>query len=224
MTNGAPSFADKYGRPIFFAVLGVVVFYFIVYGITGKASIVDQVQDTGRARGLITFIITMGSVGVAIILVIAAIISEGTIEEVKARLDQGRQVLTPLVGILGTIVGFYFGQASTTPASPASTVAATQQLRVTDVSLVPEEQKAGNTITVIASISGGIPPYTYSIAFTPKVVPDLVNQPSSDGKVRRDIMIPAVVTAPEAQLQVLAVDASAKNASAGPRTLKIIRP
>lgn len=51
-------------------------------------------------------------------LVLAAIITEGTESDVKMRLNEGRQVLAPLIGILGTIVGFYFGQTAANTGFP----------------------------------------------------------------------------------------------------------
>jgi hypothetical protein len=43
-------------------------------------------------------------VGIALILVLSTIISD----DAANRFDHGKQVLTTMIGILGTIVGFYF--------------------------------------------------------------------------------------------------------------------
>jgi hypothetical protein len=60
------------------------------------------------ARGLITFLIAISTVGIAIILSISTIVlSEG--DEGDKRFDRGKQILSILIGVLGTIVGFYFG-------------------------------------------------------------------------------------------------------------------
>lgn len=67
-------------------------------------------SQTEVARGLITFFFALGTVGVALILVTAAFtIDAENMEEMKERFDMGKQVLTVLIGVFGTIIGFYFG-------------------------------------------------------------------------------------------------------------------
>lgn len=70
----------------------------------------DQLAKPDVARGLITFVFAIGTVGVALILTAAAFaVSGDNQEEMKERFDMGKQVLTALIGIFGTILGFYFG-------------------------------------------------------------------------------------------------------------------
>lgn len=77
------------------------------------------------ARGLITFFFALGTVAVAIILVAAAFTSDG--QGLKERFDMGKQVLTALIGIFGTIVGFYFGaEVAGQPESQGSEVPSEQ--------------------------------------------------------------------------------------------------
>lgn len=65
------------------------------------------------ARGLITFLIAFTTVGIAIILAISTVVLQDSPENDK-RFDRGKQVLTVLIGVLGTIVGFYFSSAQST--------------------------------------------------------------------------------------------------------------
>ncbi len=65
-----------------------------------------NLQQPSYARGLITFVFTMGTLGIGVILTAAAL-SPG--EEAGKSFTRGKEIFTVLVGILGTIIGFYFG-------------------------------------------------------------------------------------------------------------------
>ena len=59
------------------------------------------------ARVLITFLVAVATVAIAFLAILTAMI----LREYKERFALAKEVLTILVGILGTIVGFYFGTA-----------------------------------------------------------------------------------------------------------------
>jgi Mn2+/Fe2+ NRAMP family transporter len=65
------------------------------------------------ARGLITLLFSVGTIVIALILTLSAIFLTGT--DVKERFDRAKEILTILIGIFGTIVGFYFGSLSANP-------------------------------------------------------------------------------------------------------------
>lgn len=94
-----------------FVILGFVVLLIIVYIVTpwGQTFLI-KLADKEVARGLITFLITITTVGIAIILAISTIVLTAG-DEGDKRFDRGKQVLSVLIGVLGTIVGFYFGSA-----------------------------------------------------------------------------------------------------------------
>ena len=94
-----------------FTLLGLIVLGLIVYGVTqSSGAFLKLLSETDAARGLITFLITVATVGIALILAISTIaLEEG--DEGDKRFDRGKQVLSILIGVLGTIVGFYFGSS-----------------------------------------------------------------------------------------------------------------
>jgi hypothetical protein len=114
------------GAAIFvLAGIGLVV---LGFGILQTQGIVDKISQIGYARGLITYILAIGTVAVALVLVVSALL--GT-DASKGSFDRGKEILTVMIGIFGTILGFYFGQATSgqtaaTPGqspSPSPTVA-----------------------------------------------------------------------------------------------------
>lgn len=62
------------------------------------------------ARSLITFLVAVSTVAIAFLAILTAMV----LREFKERFALAKEVLTLLIGILGTIVGFYFGAAKNT--------------------------------------------------------------------------------------------------------------
>jgi hypothetical protein len=167
--------------PIGFVIIAVFVIGFIVYAISGSRGVLNSLADDKIARGLITFMITVATVAIAIILALSAIISDPAV--VKDRFALGKEVLSILIGVLGTIVGFYFGSSITAQAQP---------LQVHPAVVTNEQPKKGELTSIISVVSGGKPPYTYSITFDPKLTPnaDVKDVASTDGFIKQDVQIP----------------------------------
>ena len=89
-----------------FGVLALVVLVFLMYGITSH-NLLPSLASIPVSRGLITFLIAVVTVMIALILVLATVVSDSP--DLFKRFSQGKEVLTMLIGVLGTIVGFYFG-------------------------------------------------------------------------------------------------------------------
>src|SRR5207249_1029431 len=86
-----------------FLVLGLLVAGILTGGL------LQFLSSIPGARGLITFLIAIGTIAIAVILTLASVIMEASdTDALKERLSKGKEILTVLVGVLGTIVGFYF--------------------------------------------------------------------------------------------------------------------
>jgi len=107
---------------------------------------IDQLQNPDFARGAITFIVAAVVVCLALILILGALFLEGAqANEVEERFRRGREVLAPFVGILGTIVGFYFGSVDRGSTSTLDVDALTAPTELT------------------VRVSGGVEPYRVAI-------------------------------------------------------------
>jgi hypothetical protein len=117
-------------------VMLVVFSVIILIAVYKGAPVLDKLSEPTFARGLITFIICLATIGLAFMLVCYAF-SESSDERFK----RAREVFAGLLGILGTIVGFYFGSATSgiTPISMA------------DIQINDRE--------VVTYVTGGTPPY-----------------------------------------------------------------
>jgi hypothetical protein len=141
-------------------VLVASVLFLIGIAVLLDLPVIHHLTDGSFARGLITFIITVATIGLAFVLVCESFTaSDGQFDE---RFRRAREVLALLMGILGTIVGFYFGSAQQGTAGPPQIA----------------EVKAGDR-QLITYVSGGSPPYRYSISSTDpafKVISDKLSQ------------------------------------------------
>lgn len=87
-------------------VIGFVTVGLIAWFIFSGAEIFSTPE---KARGLITFAVAIVTVAIALILVLYIIFGTGDDEEFGNRFTFGKDVLMVFVGILGTIMGFYYG-------------------------------------------------------------------------------------------------------------------
>lgn len=135
-----------------FGGLAFLVLGFLVAGVL-TGGLLEFLSSISGARGLITFLIAIGTIAIAVILTLASVIMEASdTEALKERLSKGKEILTVLVGVLGTIVGFYF--ANNTDDSPGGKVT----VAVVDV---PKEVTIGKDkeFEVLAITTGGTLPY-----------------------------------------------------------------
>jgi hypothetical protein len=153
-----------------FTILACIVLYYLMKGISSSP------PEGTTPRGLITFLIAVVTVAIALILVLATIVSDSPDRE--KRFSQGKEVLTALIGVLGTIVGFYFGSSVDTPKSLSF-----------DPVVITRE---GETITLNTSVHGGKAPYSFEITFTPSTIPAEKGE-TRDGQIKVVRNVPQAV-------------------------------
>ena len=175
------------GQPIpLFAlvILGSVIFL-IGANLVGwdRGGVLDKLKDGEYARGLITYLFAVGTIGAVVILILAALTGSGATEERDARFDKAKEIFSLLIGIFGTIIGFYFGSIKAEEDTARSDMAVAAPL-------VPDTVTAGQPVSVISNASGGSPPYLYSVGFDPAAGAGFVKR--SQGWIREELTAPAV--------------------------------
>jgi hypothetical protein len=86
--------------------------------ITALGQWFDHAGEVNFARGLMTFLIVAATISIAIVLVAFGLYSrDGDPEFWKLRFSLSKDVLTAFMGILGTIMGFYYAEDRVSTAS-----------------------------------------------------------------------------------------------------------
>ena len=70
--------------------------------------VLQSMSRTDYARGLITYLFAVVTIGTAVVLVVSALTTSADDQHEK-RFQRGKEILSLLLGVFGTIVGFYFG-------------------------------------------------------------------------------------------------------------------
>ena len=118
--------------------------------------VLKSMGDTAFARGLITYLFAIVTIGTAVVLVMSTVVvgTDGS-QAADNRFQHGKEILSLLLGVFGTIVGFYFGQ-SQNPAAAA--------VKVSPIYVEQTAAKPGDTVTLRAYVSEGKPPYRFTVA------------------------------------------------------------
>jgi PASTA domain-containing protein/putative Ig domain-containing protein len=169
ISNGPKLGLTQYIPTGLFTLLGLTILGLIVYAITqNDQAFLSSLADKERARGLITFLIAITVVGVAIILSISTLILASG-DDGDKRFDRGKQVLSVLIGVLGTIVGFYFG-AETKPKETNPTEQTQTSSHIATAKL-PEGAVNQTYPQTTLQTKGLVAPWKWTV--TPPLPPDL---------------------------------------------------
>ena len=179
-TRQPTAWGENLGRRLL-ALAAIAFAFAVAYGLW-RSEFFSSLAKIEQARGLITFLFTFAAM--VVIMVIAFGIFWLDVEEVKDRYASAKDLLTIVIGILGTIMGFYFGSQSSERAQMPVPFA---------ISNFTAAQPSDNKIKVAGTITGGTAPYQYSITFTdPKsviTISNVNNEKTADGTIAKDLTV-----------------------------------
>lgn len=150
-----------------------------------------NLSDKEAARGMITFVVSVVTVAIGLFLVVGAAFMSGS-KDLEKRFAFGKDVFTVLIGVLGTVMGFYYGQATAGAGANANTQSQTAQtLQISAPQVNPAAPKINNEFTVTADISGGEGPFTYTVTFdnANAITTPAVDVPSQNANISRKFTI-----------------------------------
>lgn len=176
-----------------------------------KGGMIDRLSDIRYARGLITYIFAVGTIGAVIVLILAALLGKGTTDE---KFGRAKDILTVLIGIFGTIIGFYFGSQM-----DDGKKAELEGLKITKP-FVTETVKSGEKFTYVTFVSGGTPPYYYSIILDEEIKPKY--EKHTQGWIKEELTAP-IVTENETKTLRLYVKDHRDNKSESEMKISVIK-
>jgi hypothetical protein len=168
------TFADRIFENIGIILPSIAAIIFmlgIFYGLA-NSDFYSSLSRTEQGRGLITFVFALTATAV-ILLVSIAIFFYGNTKDLTDRIGHAKDILTVVIGVLGTIMGFYFGSA------------VDGRINIANITLRPPEavDKPGK---LQARILGGSSPYQYTITFEGVELP-AISKSSPNGVVDEPI-------------------------------------
>jgi hypothetical protein len=198
------SLEDNFGL-VLLAIFGIIVATILIWGIfSSGSSFIELISKADEARGLITFLFSFTTIALFILVAITTFWMDSV--EVEARFNKAKDLLTIMIGIFGTILGFYYGSLSNVAGAPNPTELSLTNFGVPSVAVAP-----GDKTTIGATVSGGKLPLKYDVLFSdPTGGADatglnIKDQQIKDNKVAQAISIPSAMKAPSLLNYVLVI-------------------
>jgi len=171
-----------------FLLIGAAVLNYDVGRVLGRMS------EIPFARGLITYLFAVATIGTAVVLIVYALSPNRNVDSFQ----HGKEILSLLLGVFGTIVGFYFGREGVAPLEETLMVA---PLKLSATSVAP-----GQTIHLLTVVSGGKAPLKFEIVFGEGRASRTENA-AAGGWIDTDVTVPADQKPGPVTLKVMVADA-----------------
>jgi hypothetical protein len=194
LTPAATIWAALANPVVLIAVMLILsVFFLIGMAIFGFDRILSSMSRVDFARGLITYLFAIVTIGTAVLLVVSGLTAPGD-QHADRRFERGKEILSLLLGVFGTIIGFYFGSEVNKPPEGG--------LQLAPLRLSVAQAK----VTVTTFAGGGKGPYEYAVTIgdaVPKVfepVPEngWIVKDLDSGGIPKQASVPVVATVRDA--------------------------
>ncbi len=143
---------------IFSSAILIGVYFLITMAILGKDhGVLTSMARYDYARGVITYIFSVATIGMAAALILYALLN-ATNDDVLKRIQNAKDILSLLLGVFGSIIGYYFASAA-----KSADRAQTRKLSITAPLLNPQKVSSGGNFSITALAAGGTPPYQFGV-------------------------------------------------------------
>lgn len=158
--QAAPKAAGPFGsflNPVVALAFTMLLAIVLLIGATvlglDKGLLLTKMGKVDFARGLITYLFAVVTIGTAVVMVVSALTGPESPEH-RRSFQRGKEILSLLLGVFGTIVGFYFGSEVAGNAQPAEeAIVKIVPLRLSSTSVL-----SGTDFTVFTYVTGGRAP------------------------------------------------------------------
>jgi hypothetical protein len=205
--------------PIALALAGVLIAAVLIYGVFFHGDFLSIMAKADQARGLITFLFSISTIAIFLLIAIATFWIDK--DQVEIRFSKAKDLLTVMIGIFGTILGFYYGS----DANEQSQGAGAGNPAPSSLLVDPGGQAAAATWTV-----GGLPPgkyVLYVLDSTGMLSVDSLgvnNRAADEGAVAEMVAIPAGPTKPASLNFTLVVRDANGTSHAQAADLPVVKP
>ena len=175
---------------ILFSILVLILFAMLGW----DRGVLRGMSEIGFARGLITYLFSVATIGTAVVLIVYALTNSAPDDKY---FQHGKEILSLLLGVFGTIVGFYFGREG---APPIESPLAVAPLKTNTTAVVP-----GQMLHVFTVTNGGKAPVRYGISFD-KGTPEFTDTPAPGGWIDKDVTVPTSQALGQVDLRVTVED------------------
>src|ERR1700732_1005641 len=158
--------------------------------------------DHGVLPGMAKIDFAIVTIGIAVALVMAALTGPAPTASNDARFQRGKEILSLLLGVFGTIVGFYFG----------SEVAKSKEevpFQISTLDLAPQPVGTAGTVSVRAVLRGGVAPYRFGVGQGDEKV-DAKESVFEGGCIVKQLQLPPPKSGEIQTVHVLAEDSAGK--------------
>ena len=180
---------SNWKHPAFIISLLLIVGVFLLIGAAvldiDEGKVLKNMADSSFARGLITYLFAIVTIGTAIVIVVSVLTSDFD-EKNQKKFENAKDVLSLLLGVFGVIVGFYFGSEL----GESSTM---DSDRLSITSRLSEELVTRNQLlSITALVSGGSTPYQYGVSVGNDEELEIENFVDTNSRIVHEFNAPSV--------------------------------
>jgi hypothetical protein len=172
-----------------------------------KGLVLAKMGQVEFARGLITYLFAVVTIGTAVVLVVSALTTEETPAH-ERRFERGKEILALLLGVFGTIVGFYFGSAVTASGPTGETLVTVVPIHLSATTVAP-----GAPFNLTTYVTGGKAPYKFATFYDDDAVKP--GEPvEASGWILKSLTAPSPAAQKPVTLHVVVEDADGHSTNA----------